>query len=132
MLSGTKEAIAQEATTEDGRDIQIIEVDKRVNPNCLQYRPLLEKYTDWDIKKMLPIMSYESGGCNPTLIGDKTLVFAQGTKGMSCGLLQVRVLEGRPDCKTLQNVETNIDWGHKIWLTQGYGAWRNTVKVLDL
>lgn len=88
---------------------------------CEQYRNILSKY-DWDVNTMLKIMKGESS-CNPEAVGDGHLTFDNGTKGMSCGLLQVRVLEGRPDCKSLKDIETNIAWGYKIYTGQGYNAW---------
>ncbi|MFE7720117.1 hypothetical protein ACFU44_13870 [Nocardia rhizosphaerihabitans] len=73
---------------------------------------------------MLAIMQAESS-CNPDAIGDATLTF-QGegrTEGMSCGLLQIRVLRGRPSCDVLRDVTTNVDWAYRIYKSQGYQAW---------
>jgi hypothetical protein len=89
--------------------------------SCEHYRKLLSKY-DWNVELMLKIMDGESG-CNTNAVGDVHLTFNKGTMGMSCGLLQVRVLEGRPNCESLKNEKTNIDWAYKIYTEQGYKAW---------
>lgn len=73
---------------------------------------------------MLAIMKAESG-CRHDAIGDTHITF-QGngrTEGMSCGLLQIRVLQGRPNCDALIDPATNIDWGYQIYKSQGYRAW---------
>ena len=56
-------------------------------------------------------------------VGDLHLTFNNGTMGMSCGLFQIRVLDGRPDCESLKNPEFNIKWAKKIKESQGLTAW---------
>lgn len=67
-------------------------------------------------------MAGESG-CNPNAVGDGHLTFNNGTMGMSCGLMQVRVLAGRPNCETLKDPKANIEWAYKIYTEQGLNAW---------
>lgn len=69
---------------------------------------------------MMYAMSKESG-CNPNAVGDNYPI--AGIHAPSCGLLQIRTLQGRPDCESLKNPETNIEWAYKIWRSQGYRAW---------
>lgn len=87
--------------------------------NCEQYRHLVEQY-DWDTDLMLEIMRLESS-CKSFAVGDTTPI--RGVLAPSCGLLQIRTLKGRPDCETLKDPATNIEWGYKIYTTQGYNAW---------
>jgi hypothetical protein len=109
-------------------EVEIVEV--KTQAGCNQYRHLVEKY-DWDTELVMKIMELESS-CNTNAVGDKNLTFANGTMGMSCGLMQVRVLEGRPDCETLKNPETNIEWAYMVYKQQGYKAWTVYRKYLTL
>lgn len=92
---------------------------------CEQYRPLLSKY-NWNVEVMLRVMDAESG-CTSAAVGDRSISFwsveRNRLEGVSCGLVQVRVLAGRPDCETLKDPATNIDWAYKIYTGQGYNAW---------
>jgi hypothetical protein len=108
---------------EDNVPFEVIEVKipLKIYLSCSDYRPLLEKY-DWDVDLMMRIMQGESG-CKADAVGDKHLTFNNNTQGMSCGLMQIRVLDGRPDCDTLKDPETNIEWAYKIYKTQGLRAW---------
>lgn len=57
----------------------------------------------------LAVMRAESG-YNPSAIGDLSLTY-QGDgrrEGMNCGLMQFRVLPGRPDCDALLDPATNV------------------------
>jgi hypothetical protein len=60
-------------------------------------------------------------GCEHTSVGDKKIsYYANGRlEGVSCGLMQIRVLAGRPSCEELQDPATNIAWAYKI---SGNGA----------
>lgn len=107
--------------TKDSNSVLVAPISIPKQTGCEQYRKLLSKY-DWNVDLMLLIMKGESG-CNPEAVGDGHLTFNNGTQGMSCGLLQIRVLDGRPDCDSLKDVEANIEWGYKIYTEQGYRAW---------
>lgn len=63
----------------------------------------------------------KESNCNPNAVGDNFVI--AGLHAPSCGLLQVRTLKNRPDCETLKDPATNIDWAYKIWRSQGYKAW---------
>jgi len=54
---------------------------------------------------------------NPEAIGDKHLIFQKDGKdyGMSCGLFQIRVLQGRPSCEWLLNPDNNIKYAKEIY-----------------
>ena len=88
--------------------------------NCESYRSLLSQYSGWNVDTMLYAMRKESG-CNPGAVGDNYPI--NGLHAVSCGLLQVRTVSGRPSCAALKDPATNIAWAHKIYLGQGYRAW---------
>jgi hypothetical protein len=75
---------------------------------------------------MIEVMRLESG-CRPDAVGDTHLLINEH-QGMSCGLFQVRVLDGRPSCESLKNPKTNIEWAYKIYKEQGLRAWSVTHK----
>ncbi|HBI50251.1 MAG TPA: hypothetical protein DDY21_00155 [Candidatus Moranbacteria bacterium] len=75
-----------------------------------------------DGELMIAIAKAESN-LQPERVGDLHLTFNNGTMGMSCGLFQIRVLDGRPDCDSLKNPEFNIKWAKKIKESQGLTAW---------
>lgn len=86
---------------------------------CETYRHMVAQY-DWNVDTMMYAMQKESG-CNPNAVGDNYVI--AGVYAPSCGLLQIRTLQGRPDCESLKNPTTNIEWAYKIWQSQGYRAW---------
>lgn len=86
---------------------------------CENYQQLVSRY-NWNVNVMLQIMRAESG-CNPYAVGDTWAI--NGLYAPSCGLFQVRTLQGRPSCEALKDPATNIEWAYKIYLGQGYGAW---------
>jgi hypothetical protein len=53
----------------------------------------------------------ESKG-NSQAVGDNYPI--NGLLAPSCGLMQIRTLEGRPSCEELLDPKTNIDWAYKI------------------
>ena len=83
--------------------------------DCQSYRPLVAKY-DWSVEVALAVMRAESG-CNPAAIGDRHI------PPVSCGLFQVRTLDGRPSCEALQDPATNVEWAHKIFASGGWRHW---------
>lgn len=65
-------------------------------------------------------------GLNPEAVGDLHITFEKNGKlmGMSCGLFQVRILEGRPDCETLKNPKENVEYAKRIYEARGdFTAW---------
>ncbi|WP_372487864.1 hypothetical protein [Rathayibacter festucae] len=64
--------------------------------------------------------------CDPDAIGDLSLTY-QGSgrrEGMSCGLMQVRVLAGRPDCAALLDPTTNVANAWRIYEARGsFAPW---------
>lgn len=86
---------------------------------CEDYRHLVEKY-DWNVDTMMYAMFKESS-CDPNKVGDNYPI--NGLHAVSCGILQIRTLKGRPDCETLKDPATNVAWAYKIWQGQGYRAW---------
>lgn len=86
---------------------------------CEKYRYLVEKY-DWSVDTMMYAMEKESS-CDTNAIGDDYVI--AGLHAPSCGLLMIRTLSGRPDCETLKDPATNVQWAYNIWQSQGYRAW---------
>lgn len=58
-------------------------------------------------------------------VGDKHLEFWAGGKkmGHSCGIFQIRVLPGRPDCETLKDTNKNIEYARKLYDRAGFNPW---------
>lgn len=88
--------------------------------SCEQYRYLVEQYSGWNVDTMMYAMKKESS-CNTSSVGDNRII--GGIYAPSCGLLQIRTLQGRPTCEQLKDPATNIQWAYKIWQGQGYSAW---------
>lgn len=86
---------------------------------CEHYVAEVQKYA-WNVSVAVNVMRAESG-CNPTAIGDNYPI--NGLHAASCGLYQVRTLTGRPDCETLKNPATNIQWAWRVYQSQGWSAW---------
>ena len=77
---------------------------------------------DW--KVALAIAKAESG-LDTNAVGDKHIEFVKNGKvyGHSCGIFQIRVLEGRPDCESLQDVDKNIEFAKKLHKERGFTPW---------
>lgn len=86
---------------------------------CENYRQLVSKY-NWNVETFLRIAAAESG-CNPYQVGDNYVI--NGLHAPSCGLFQVRTLQGRPSCEELKDPATNIAWAYRIYQGQGLSAW---------
>jgi len=67
----------------------------------------------------LAVAKSESG-LRADAVGDIPLEYEyEGrTIGHSCGIFQIRVLPGRPDCETLKDVDTNIEFAKKLYDTK--------------
>lgn len=64
-------------------------------------------------------------GLNPEAVGDLHITFEKDGKlmGMSCGLFQVRILEGRPDCETLKDPKENVKFAKALYDKAGWEPW---------
>lgn len=82
---------------------------------CGDYKHLFEKY-DWDSRTAYSIMIGESS-CDKNRVGDDYPI--QGLHAVSCGLMQVRTLAGRPNCETLKDPRVNLEWAYKIYIEAG-------------
>lgn len=51
-------------------------------------------------------------GCNSDAVGDNYPI--NGLLAPSCGLYQIRTLQGRPTCEQLHDPAINIEWAYKI------------------
>lgn len=118
-IASSDEEVQTEAKVE-AKPVEEMATPRPSHPvGCENYRSLLERY-HWNVDTMLKIMFAESR-CNPAAIGDDYPI--RGLHAPSCGLMQVRTLTGRPDCQSLQDPSTNIEWAYKIYQSQGYRAW---------
>ena len=80
---------------------------------------------------MLKIMRKESL-CDSSAIGDRRLEFDNGRYGMSCGLLQVRILPERGyGCEDMKDPQRNMAEAYKIFQLQGYRAWTTYSPDMD-
>jgi hypothetical protein len=95
-------------------------------------RPLEEKIRATfpeDPDTAVAVAKAESG-LAPGAVGDMHLTFFHEGRlmGMSCGVFQVRVLPGRPDCETLKNVDANLKKARQLYESSGWtpwSAWKN-------
>jgi len=105
-------------------EAKAVEPVAAVVTGCEQYRAEFSKY-DWDVRVMMAIMEAESThdyiSCDPNAVGDNYVI--NGLLAPSCGLLQIRTLVGRPTCEQLKDPTTNVEWGYKIFTSQGLSAW---------
>jgi uncharacterized protein YxeA len=104
-------------------DLQAREARKQLvaNDPCR----LVYDYTEWDANIMYGVCKAESKG-KVDAVGDTTLTYVQNgvTYGMSCGMLQVRVLPGRNiTCEDMHKPEKNVAKAFEIWNAQSYAAW---------
>ena len=86
---------------------------------CEAYRAEVAKY-DWNITIAMAIMKAESG-CRSNAVGDNYPI--RGLHAPSCGLMQIRSLQGRPSCEQLKDPATNIAWAYKLYLGSGWYPW---------
>lgn len=86
---------------------------------CEAFRAIVSEF-DWDVRIMMAIMEAETH-CRPDAVGDNYVI--AGLYAPSCGLFQIRTLQGRPSCEALKDPRTNVEWAHKIYKGQGLRAW---------
>lgn len=82
---------------------------------CENYVAEASKY-NWNVTIAVNIMRAESG-CNPYSVGDNRVI--NGLYAPSCGLMQIRTLQGRPSCEQLKDPATNIQWAYKLYSNRG-------------
>ena len=89
------------------------------------YNYLISKY-NWDIATMSFILQCESSG-NPKAPNEKD---KHKTCNGSYGLMQLSCehLTDYDIWDSWQDPAVNIDIAYKVWVRQGYGAWRNCYK----
>jgi hypothetical protein len=91
---------------------------------CEHYKNLYTEIFGSKADVFLKIANKESS-CNPLAVGDKHLTYWQNgiQYGMSCGLLQVRYLPGRPSCSEMQNPEANARYALGLYNSGGFRHW---------
>lgn len=105
---------------EDKKTVQTEPKQKKPKKTgCEAYRDEIAKY-DWNVDVAMAIMKAESG-CRTTAVGDDYAI--RGLHAPSCGLFQVRTLQGRPSCDQLQNPATNIKWAYALYGASGWKPW---------
>lgn len=83
--------------------------------NCEEYRYIFEKY-NWPVEIALAVCREESRGYTGA-VGDSHI------PPVSCGLMQIRTLAGRPSCEELKDPETNIKVAYDLWRAYGFIPW---------
>lgn len=107
----TKSTIASTTVTHVNHKTRV----KKKKGTCEEYRSLIEKYP-WPVATAMQICKDESRGI-AVKVGDKDTAY------VSCGLMQIRTLPGRPSCKKLKDPEYNIGYAFKIWKNEGFFPW---------
>lgn len=98
------------------------QITYRVPEQCSKYVEEVERF-NWDTTIIIRIMYLESG-CRHTAVGDGHLTFNAGAYGMSCGLMQVRILPKRGvTCEQMKDPKKNIAMAYEVYKSQGYKAW---------
>lgn len=99
----------QEALSIPPEPITIEEVKSPLR-GCDAVRSEASKY-NWDVNLVVAIAKAESG-CDTNAVGDDYVI--AGLHAASCGVMQIRTLQGRPSCDKLKDLATNIEWAYKI------------------
>lgn len=71
---------------------------------------------DWPAATARAICMAESGG-NPGAVGDTSTAY------VSCGLMQIRSLPGRPSCEQLKDGAFNMQYAYNMYVGQGFQPW---------
>ena len=104
-------------------DIQPKVKKSKVKGDCLKYKDIIDDY-DWPVDIALNVCKEESSG-NPNNVGDRHTAY------VSCGLMQVRALPGRPSCEELKDPATNIAFAYELWKNEGWRPWSVCRTVVD-
>lgn len=91
--------------------------------NCLEYADIIETY-NWPTSTAMEVCKHESAG-NATSVGDGD------TEYVSCGLMQIRTLPGRPTCEELKVPERNIEYAYNLWVQEGWHPWSVCRDLVD-
>lgn len=92
----------------------VLRTTEAVTPNVADCT-LTSKY-DWNTKIAYATCLAESHG-NTNAVGDVN------TKYVSCGLMQIRTLPGRPTCEQLKNPQFNMDYAYRLYKAHGFQPW---------
>lgn len=79
------------------------------------------KYSGWDARTMAAIAQAENRECDP-LNHNLSSTEDHGVCIGSYGVLQVGCLHYRAG-ENRNDLATNVRVAHRVWLSQGYGAW---------
>lgn len=106
---------------EAGEDSQRVQTDSKVESSP----ETLIKEVFGDKADIAIAIAKAESGLNPEAVGDLHITFEKNGKlmGMSCGLFQVRILEGRPDCETLKDPKENVKFAKALYDKAGWEPW---------
>ena len=91
--------------------------------NCVEYEDIISQY-NWPDDVAMQVCKHESRG-NPSAVGDGD------TAHVSCGLMQIRTLKGRPSCTALKDPETNVAYAYKMWKKEGWSPWSVCINLVN-
>ena len=118
------ESTAVVATAEGNSKDQSEVGEAKASPAPASIKELVAQTFPEEPNVALAIMEAESQG-DGSRIGDKEKEFTINGQiyGESCGLMQIRIFPGRPDCQTLLNPKENLTEARKIYERYGWSAW---------
>lgn len=125
-----KNTIAEEAqaSTIDVCGLEVVDCpgeDKNVSQ--VKYEGIEKVIADefGDNAKIAIAIAKAESHLNPNAKGDMHIEFTKDgiTMGHSCGVFQIRVLPGRPDCETLKDPEFNIKYAKQMFDRSGFTPW---------
>lgn len=115
LVKSEAHSLVQTVTTkwisEPNKIVQITEVEPVIVKDC----SLTNRY-DWDKKIAYAVCMAESGG-NHLAYGDGSTAYP------SIGLMQIRMLPGRPSKEQLEDPEFNMQYAYNMWKNQGFRPW---------
>lgn len=109
---------------EGERQVSNAPVVKAVSSDNTAIVALITKEFGDEARTAIAIAKAESH-LNPNAKGDTHIEFTKDgiTMGHSCGVFQIRVLPGRPDCETLKDAEFNIKYAKEMFDRSGFTPW---------
>lgn len=115
VATTTPPIVVATSTPPQVKKVPIVKAAPKTKGNCLDHEGTIRKY-DWPVDIALEVCAAESSG-NPVAVGDRSTAY------VSCGLMQIRTLPGRPSCAELKVPETNIAYAYALWVEEGWAPW---------
>lgn len=113
------EAVSDSATSEEGQT-----PSKVTSPSSIEAK-ILKAWEGTGKGHIAVAVAKGESKLRPDAVGDKHLEFWVGGNkmGHSCGIFQIRVLPGRPDCETLKDPNKNIEYARRLYDRAGFQPW---------